>query len=309
NEVNSKADVANSMFLPLAGGTMTGAINWNSGSPFLQYLGNNRIRFSTNNTILSADAAGTANGGIYLRPQGDAATAGQVVLTADGTLSTANDGNSYEWWRGGNLIGGQIVGTVATTLDAELPKGGFITGYSGSNWAGSDAPTGSSYGGYIKFRRLSSDNNNLDFFYNNGHSGTDSRLWYRTKNSVDGTKPWLEFVTSGNINSYLPTIPTINDYWTTNTNQAGLTGDKTTNGILTFNGTQANSLRVIRNSGLINSSMSFGFQNTDNVWIGAADTGTFAIGLVDANIANTSRQRLYVNATSVGTADISGSYI
>src|SRR5690606_29079893 len=72
NEVNSKADVANSMFLPLAGGTMTGAINWNSGSPFLQYLGNNRIRFSTNNTILSADAAGTANGGIYLRPQGDA---------------------------------------------------------------------------------------------------------------------------------------------------------------------------------------------------------------------------------------------
>lgn len=90
----------------------------------------------------------------------------------------------------------KIIGSVATTLDAELPNGGFITSYTTGSWGGSDRPTGASFGGYIKFARGTggADNNNLDFYYNNGHNGTESKLWFRTKDSA-GINDWLEIAT------------------------------------------------------------------------------------------------------------------
>src|SRR5690606_42006551 len=61
-------------------------------------------------------------------------------------------------------------------------------------------------------------------------------------------------------------IPT--NYWTTNTTQTGLTGNKTTDGALIFNGTQATPLFIQRAGSTSNSSIAFGFNSTNNVFIG-----------------------------------------
>ena len=87
---------------------------------------------------------------------------------------------------------------VVTTLDAELPNGGFISSYSSAFWGGSDRPTGASYGGYIKFKSQGSAGfpADLDLYYNNGHGGADlHRLWFRTKNTTVGVTNWFEFAT------------------------------------------------------------------------------------------------------------------
>ncbi|MGD1318855.1 hypothetical protein [Chryseobacterium sp. 2R14A] len=92
------------------------------------------------------------------------------------------------------------IGVVTTTLDSELPNGGFITSYYTDSWGGSDRPNGASYGGYIKFSKGGVDDNNLDFYYNNGHNGTDSRLWFRTKEAINSTRSWVETYHTGNFN-------------------------------------------------------------------------------------------------------------
>lgn len=97
-------------------------------------------------------------------------------------------------------VSSKQIGIVATTLDAELPNGGFVSSYYSNNWSGADKPNGASYGGYIKFSAGAGDSNNLDFYYNNGHNGDASRLWFRTKEAINGTKPWMELYHTENLN-------------------------------------------------------------------------------------------------------------
>ncbi|WP_210148612.1 pyocin knob domain-containing protein [Chryseobacterium scophthalmum] len=119
-----------------------------------------------------------------------------------------------------NKIESKQVPIVATTLDAELPNGGFITSYYTHNWSGADAPSGASYGGFIKFGDVSNGNNGLQLYYNNGHGGADShRLWFRTKNSTVGTTNWFEVATVQSLNGYVRT-----------------TGDQNIDGIKGFTG-------------------------------------------------------------------------
>lgn len=108
---------------------------------------------------------------------------------------------------GQNSIKSQNVNTgQVTTLDTFLPNGGFITGYGTPTWGGTDTPVGSSYGGYIKFSNQG-DVNNLELYYNNGHNSTTThRLWFRTKNSSNGTTNWFEVATRDWAITQFPTL-------------------------------------------------------------------------------------------------------
>lgn len=119
------------------------------------------------------------------------------VINTNVTNWTSINFNPSIFFSNAKIVSKEI-GNVATTLDAELPNGGFITSYYNGDWGGSDRPYQASYGGYIKFSKGTDDNNNLDFYYNNGHGGLASRIWFRTKEAVNGVKPWMEFYHTGN---------------------------------------------------------------------------------------------------------------
>ncbi|QQQ28297.1 hypothetical protein [Chryseobacterium indoltheticum] len=150
--------------------------------------------------------------GQYVRVGGTGTTGNNILLgwTGSQLQATVDATTIGNLWHSGNLnpsnflqndkIASKSIGVVATTLDAELPNGGFISSYYSSSWAGTDRPDGASYGGYIKFSEVGGDNNNLDFYYNNGHNGDVSRLWFRTKESVNGVKSWMELWHTGNFN-------------------------------------------------------------------------------------------------------------
>ena len=150
--------------------------------------------------------------GQYVRIGGTGTTGNNILIgwTGSQLQATVDATTIGNLWHSGNLnpsnflqndkIASKSLGVVATTLDAELPNGGFISSYYSSSWAGTDRPDGASYGGYIKFSEVGGDNNNLDFYYNNGHNGDSSRLWFRTKEAVNGVKPWMELWHSGNFN-------------------------------------------------------------------------------------------------------------
>ncbi|WP_315057966.1 hypothetical protein [Chryseobacterium indoltheticum] len=150
--------------------------------------------------------------GQYVRIGGTGTTGNNILLgwTGSQLQATVDATTIGNLWHSGNLnpsnflqndkIASKSIGVVATTLDAELPNGGFISSYYSSSWAGTDRPDGASYGGYIKFSEVGGDNNNLDFYYNNGHNGDSSRLWFRTKEAVNGVKPWMELWHLGNFN-------------------------------------------------------------------------------------------------------------
>lgn len=61
---------------------VAGTINSTAGELLVQRLGVNRIRTGSAATIISADGT---SGSIYLRPQGDTANAGQVIVNANNT--------------------------------------------------------------------------------------------------------------------------------------------------------------------------------------------------------------------------------
>lgn len=150
--------------------------------------------------------------GQYVRIGGTGTTGNNILLgwTGSELQATVDATTVGNLWHTGNFnpsnflqndkIASKSIGVVATTLDAELPNGGFISSYYSSSWAGTDRPDGASYGGYIKFSEVGGDNNNLDFYYNNGHNGDSSRLWFRTKEAVNGVKPWMELWHLGNFN-------------------------------------------------------------------------------------------------------------
>ncbi|WBV58183.1 pyocin knob domain-containing protein [Chryseobacterium daecheongense] len=61
---------------------LSGNINSTTGELILQRQGTNKVRTNTYSLILSGE---TAAGNIYLRPQGDSTSAGQVILSSAGT--------------------------------------------------------------------------------------------------------------------------------------------------------------------------------------------------------------------------------
>ncbi|MGE6394573.1 hypothetical protein [Chryseobacterium scophthalmum] len=214
------------------GGTVSfgGAINSSLSELLIQRQGVNKIRTGGTNgdsLILSSTSA------IYLRPQGDAINTGEVLINSSGNIITTSYGNASQWnnvsqafianpfFSRNSLISQNVTNAGVTTLDSYLPNGGYISNYGVTNWGGTDAPTGASYGGFIKFGDTSgAGNNGLQLYYNNGHGGADShRLWFRTKNSTVGTTNWFEVATVQSLNGYVRT-----------------TGDQNIDGIKGFTG-------------------------------------------------------------------------
>jgi len=106
-------------------------------------------------------------------------------------------------------------------------------------------------------------NNNIT--YKRNYNGSSWGVWKTMLNSVDLGSSAI----------------------TSNTNQTGLTGDKTTSGNWIFNGTGANSLTVLRPGSTINNSIALGF-DTPSMYIGLADADTFAVG-TNANLVLSNR--------------------
>ncbi|WP_027388579.1 pyocin knob domain-containing protein [Chryseobacterium gregarium] len=140
----------------------TGIINSKSGELAIQRIGVNRIRTGSTSLILSGD---TATGLIYLRPQGDASAAGQVIINANYTqfldgynlyfgsqtaagsamfhTNIASAANGYGIWMGQNL---QFNGTEFIQPRGSLASWGFTAnnhrGFS-FNYAASSGANGS----------------------------------------------------------------------------------------------------------------------------------------------------------------------
>ncbi|MGO4707772.1 hypothetical protein AB4Y90_01405 [Chryseobacterium sp. 2TAF14] len=156
-----------------------------------------------------------------------------VLADASGNLYTQSIPTTG-YYNSNSIVGLNVLSTAVTTLDSYLPTGGFINGYGVPNWGGSDSPTGASYGGYIKFSNQG-DNNNLDFYYNNGHNSTTAhRLWFRTKNGSNGTTNWLEVATREWANSQLSSYVSQSALNTQLGNYAKLNGIQTFSGTNTF---------------------------------------------------------------------------
>lgn len=77
-------------YLPLAGGTLTGTLNFNS-EILISANSSTRLRSSSSATVLAAD-----NSLIYLRPNGSVGTTGQVSINQSGVIS-AFGGTSSQW--------------------------------------------------------------------------------------------------------------------------------------------------------------------------------------------------------------------
>lgn len=254
-----------------SGITTIGNINTNIGELIIQKQGVNKIRTGGTNgdsLILSSTSA------IYLRPQGDTVTTGEVLINSSGNIITTSYGNASQWnnvyqdnltnpfFNRGSIIS-RALNSVSTSLDAELPNGGFLTSYYSSSWAGSDRPTGASYGGYIKFKSQGSASFplDLDFYYNNGHGGSDlHRLWFRTKNSTVGTTNWFEIATQNWTTAQLANYVTQSSL----TGYAKLADNQTFTGDNTFSQSP-----TIPDGTLINHAVSLG-QMTDYVDINSS---------------------------------------
>lgn len=152
-EIAKRSEFGN--YLPLSGGTMTGNINWNSINIGLTYNNTNRLRFTDSITVLSSNQTGTALG-IYLRPQGDNTSTGQVTIQANGQINTANHGNSSQWkqaydWGNFRDYGLGTGANVISDFDNQ-PAGSM--GYTTS--ATLNQPSGLGYGSLFRFGSTSS---------------------------------------------------------------------------------------------------------------------------------------------------------
>lgn len=188
-------------------------------------------------------------------------------------LATRSYVQNQKFFIANSIVGSTVGNTAVTTLDTYLPSGGLITGYGANTWGGADAPAGAGYGGYIKFASPS-NNNNLDFYFNNGHNSvTAHRLWFRTKNSSNGVTNWFEVTTKESLASN--TI-------TSNTDQTGLTGNKTTAGNWTFNGNVISNAQYFEGSGYSKSR----WLNTTSI----NSTNKVGYLVIDGFIESTNRQ-------------------
>src|SRR5690606_29252643 len=66
-------------YLPLAGGTMTGNINLMNGNANLTHGSSIRLRTTADSLVLAGNTTSVGLG-IFLRPQGDSVTTGQVLI-------------------------------------------------------------------------------------------------------------------------------------------------------------------------------------------------------------------------------------
>lgn len=188
-------------------------------------------------------------------------------------LATRSYVQNQKFFIANSIVGSTVGNTAVTTLDTYLPSGGLITGYGANTWGGADAPAGAGYGGYIKFASPS-NNNNLDFYFNNGHNSvTAHRLWFRTKNSSNGVTNWFEVTTKESLASN--TI-------TSNTDQTGLTGNKTTAGNWTFNGNVISNAQYFEGGGYSKSR----WLNTTSI----NSTNKVGYLVIDGFIESTNRQ-------------------
>ncbi|MGE8552405.1 MAG: hypothetical protein ACN6OB_00525 [Chryseobacterium jejuense] len=69
--------------------TFAGGLNTYQGSLQVQHLGINKLRADSTNTILSGASSSTTSG-IFLRPAGDTAATGQIIISANGTQYVDN---------------------------------------------------------------------------------------------------------------------------------------------------------------------------------------------------------------------------
>jgi len=107
-----------------------------------------------------------------------------------------------------------ILSTTLTCSGHDLniirPNGGYVSSYSTAVWA-TNGPSWASFGGFYSLRNTAGTDG-LDFYYNNGHAGSESKLGFRTLDN-SGPNTWLEiatreWVTSQNyLTSYTETDP------------------------------------------------------------------------------------------------------
>lgn len=95
-------------------------------------------------------------------------------------------------------------------------------------------------------------------------------------------------------------ISFVRDHITANTNQTGLKGNKTISGVWVFNGTNANSIGILRPGNTVNASIAMGF-DAYSQFIGLADANTFAIG-TNANLSSTANRTFWVD--NLGNASL-----
>lgn len=147
-----------------------------------------------------------------------------------------------------------------------------------------------------------------------GYASTASNVerdYYLSSTKADGTwgidrKIWHD----GNLTNLSQlvndlNIPTATDFVTTNTNQTALSGNKTTSGIYSFIGTDAEKLILQRTSATINNSIKFSDQIGLGFNVGLANKDEFAIG-DSADINLTSNRWFWVNRNGTIYSKIHG---
>lgn len=226
-------------YLPLSGGTMTGAIN-STSNQILRYSG--AVRLTMDSAVTNLVGGGTIN----LRPNNVSDVANQVTITSMGQINTANHGNSSQWKQAydwGNFrdygLGNNVAAGVGN-WDLTTDYSGFIseTGHGIPGWS-----AGRAWG----FKTA----------YGNGTFGTaismrNGRIVFKTlENTVDSG--WIEIVHDNNLDSKTSALgfiksnalPTNNV--TTNTQQV-VSAKKQWNSAQTF--VQSN-FRVINNIAVV----------------------------------------------------------
>lgn len=153
-----KADgsVDSNAYLPLSGGTMTGAINFNGGEIIFQRSGVNRMTTNSTSTYISGD-----NGLVVVRPGGNLVTTGQVLFNTNNTSQYTDSHNI--------LLGTQtsVGGSIFHTAVASAVSGYGVWLNYNLQWDGTNfiQPRGSlgSYGFTV--------NNHKGFSFNYAASG------------------------------------------------------------------------------------------------------------------------------------------
>lgn len=209
-------------YLPLAGGTSNSMLNYidfsnqtNSPNTGLTLNGVHKLRFSPTATVLASNITGSTQG-IYFRPQGHGVSAGQVTIDGNGQINTANHGNSSQWNHEqygfgvtGILNTPDFTDVIATTRTSMKLVEGTFFGITSTN-----RPVGVLAKGVTNTRWSwlgVTDLGAIRIFATNSSNSTAS----------------VEVIHSGNINTFLPAIPTVNNGLLTISTSADLTGGGT----------------------------------------------------------------------------------
>lgn len=253
--------------------------------------------FVINNNVNSVNYPTTdAGGGIgYFRganPQGSFQLWTPTTNTDKVYLRTGASTNAFntpkiiateEWIATQNFAVGNLTNCLSLLTNTVGTAGGISTDVNLQTnsivYAGGNAPN-------------RPNNTNSTIFSMRGLSGyggqiaTRAGLWW-LRNLENGTHGnWETIATRDWATANFANLSSLANFWTTNTPQTGLTGDKTTSGRLTLDNPTATALIVRRNSVAGNSTMRFEEQNSLGFNIGlATGANMFAVGY-DANLAS-----------------------